>query len=206
MKSKIRPSIRRKRLLYRICLFIIITIPPVIYGSIHQIDRACDLPYNDLPAQEIQTTEIVKEIIPEVPTYDIPLSAELQEFTYEKCVQYDVDYLMALAIMQQESKFQPDLICEGNYGLMQINRGNHQYLRNALGTKDFLDPKQNIEAGVFWLSGIFQNNSDPERILMVYNMGGSNAQALWDKGRYSTGYSREVMKAMDEIRERQVSP
>lgn len=205
MKSKLRPSIRRKRLFYKVILPIIIVTPLIIYGSINCVDRTCGLDYQDLPTQEIRNQPEANPTPIQIQKYDIPLSAELQEFTYEKCVQYDVDYLMALAIMQQESKFQPDLICDENYGLMQINRGNHQYLRDALGTKDFLDPKQNIEAGVFWLSGIFQNNSDPERILMVYNMGGSIAQELWDLGRDSTGYSRGVMRAMDEIRERQVN-
>lgn len=205
MKSKMRPSIRRKRLFYKAILPIIIVTPLFIYGSINCVDRACGLNYQDLPTQEIRDQPTSNHIPIQIPKYDIPLSAELQEFTYKKCVQYDVDYIMALAIMQEESGYQPDVIKDGNYGLMQINESNHQYLRDTLGTKDFLDPKQNIEAGVFWLSGIYKNNSDPEKILMVYNMGGSIAQDLWDMGRESTGYSRGVMRAMDEIRERQVN-
>jgi soluble lytic murein transglycosylase-like protein len=203
----IRQSIRKKRLRYKLMLLIIPVALLTIYGSLICVDKVNGLEYPDLPTQEIRSTpeEIQEDPIQQIPKYDIPLSAELQEFTYEKCVQYDVDYIMVLAIMQKESTFQSDLVYEGNYGLMQINRSNHKYLKEHLGTTDFLDPKQNIEAGVFWLSGIYQNNTNPEKILMVYNMGGSIAQGLWDLGRESTGYSRAVMRAMDEIRERRIT-
>lgn len=205
MKSKIRPSIRRKRLLNKRILIIAIVTPLIITGSIYSVGESCGLPYRDLPSQEVR--DIPKETIHpirKIPKFNIPLSAELQDFTYEKCIQYDVDYIMVLAIMQEESQFQPDLIADGNYGIMQINKSNHKYLRETLGTTDFLDAKQNIEAGIFFLSGIYENNTNPEKILMVYNMGGRIAQGLWDMGRESTGYSRGVMRAMDDIREREI--
>jgi hypothetical protein len=40
---------------------------------------------------------------------------------------------------------------------------------------------------------------------MVYNMSGSVAQALWDLGRESTGYSRAVMRAMDDIKGKELN-
>jgi soluble lytic murein transglycosylase-like protein len=206
MKSKIRNSIRRKRRLYKLIFLIILVIPLFTYGSVYYVDKVNRLDYPDLPTQEVRNTSDETSQPIQIPKYDIPLSAELQEFTYEKSIQYDVDYIMVLAIMQKESGFRPDLVSEsGDYGLMQINESNHQYLRESLGITDFLDPKQNIEAGVFFLSGIYENNTDPERILMVYNMGGRIAQGLWDLGRESTGYSRGVMRAMDEIRERRLT-
>jgi soluble lytic murein transglycosylase-like protein len=206
MKSKIRNSIIRKRRRCKLIFLFILVIPLITYGSVYYVDKINRLDYTDLPAQGIQNQPEENSKPIQIPKYDIPLSAELQEFTYEKSIQYDVDYLMVLAIMQEESGFRPDLVSEsGDYGLMQINESNHQYLRESLGITDFLDPKQNIEAGVFFLSGIYENNTDPERILMVYNMGGSIAQSLWDLGRESTGYSRDVMRTMDEIRERRLT-
>jgi soluble lytic murein transglycosylase-like protein len=205
MKSKIRKSIRKRRLHYKIALVIFVISPLLIYGSINCVDRACGLKYPALPTQEIRTSSPEESYTTiQTPIYDIPLSAELQEFTYQKCIQYDVDYIMVLAIMQTESRFKPDVIKDGNYGLMQINESNFQYLKESMGITDFLDPQQNIEAGIFFLSGIYENNTEPEKILMVYNMGGRIAQELWDMGRESTGYSRAIMKNMDEIRERQV--
>lgn len=197
-----RRQYRRTRNLIILAILLIITVTICI---VH-IDSVCGSGLKPLSVAEAMQAEASEPPGPQVPLYDLPLSRGLQEYTYWKCVEYNVDYIMALAIMQEESSFQPALSKDGNYGLMQINRGNHQYLRDALGTTDFLDPQQNIEAGIFWLSGIYENNSDPEKILMVYNMGGSIAQDLWDLGRESTGYSREVMRAMDEIRGKQVAP
>jgi hypothetical protein len=208
-RSAYRRSRRKMRQLRnRIIVGVLLALIYIAWVCIIEIDKTCGaaavhgLP--DLPAPQAMTPPAV-QIEPEIPIYDIPLSEDLQRYTFEKCVQYDVDHVMVLAIIQQESDYQPDLIDAGNYGLMQINRSNHRYLKDALGTTDFLDPEQNIEAGIFWLSGICENNTDPERILMVYNMGGSIAQDLWDMGRYSTSYSRGVMMAMDEIRGKQVS-
>jgi soluble lytic murein transglycosylase-like protein len=186
----------------RIIITILLLSPFVVWGCIDHIDKACDLDLKPLPVEAQTTLVSTEQMEPPVPLYDIPLSPELQKYTYEKCVGYDVDYIMALAIMKKESNFQSDLISQGgDCGIMQINRSNLDYLKSSLGTTDIMDPKQNIEAGIFWLSGIYKNFSDPNQILMVYNMGGSIAQALIDNGRESTGYSREVLKAMDEIRE-----
>lgn len=204
MKTKIRPSIRRKRLLYKLALILIIITPLIVFGSVKQVDKSCRLDYPNLSTLEAQTIQ-EEPIEKTIPTYDIPLSAELQEYTYEKSIKYDVDHVMVLAIMQVESHYKPDVISQnGDYGLMQINQSNHKYLEKSINTTDFLDPEQNIEAGIVWLSGIYANNHDPNKILMVYNMSGNVAQELWERGIESTAYSREVLKGMDEIRERQV--
>lgn len=198
---------RRQYIRIRNLLILLIFLIAISCGCIIHIDHVCGLGSQKLPVlpDSVEAMPVIADqAVPAAPLYDIPLSKDLQEYTYQKCIQYDVDYIMVLAIIQEESEYQAELIEDGNYGLMQINEGNFEYLMNALGTKDFLDPKQNIEAGVFWLSGIFQNNSDPERILMVYNMNGSVAQEFWDLGRYSTWYSREVMRYMDEISEKQL--
>ena len=172
--------------------------------SLNRVDKVCGLPYQDLPTREPQTIEAATKV--EAPIYNIPLSKELQQFTYEKCLEYDVDYLMALGLMDAESDFQVDVISPtDDYGIMQINKENHDYLNDAFNKEiDFLDAKQNIEAGVFYLSGICENNTDPNRILMIYNMNSSIAQALWDDGRESTAYSREVMRSMEKIRGKKV--
>lgn len=194
-----------RRLRNRIIVAVLLAVIYIACICIIEIDKTCGAAVNDfpdLPAAAQTITPPAVQIEPKIPIYDIPLSEDLQKFTFEKCVQYDVDYIMVLAIMETESSYREGLVVDGNYGLMQINRGNHKYLRDALGTTDFLDPRQNIEAGIFWLSGIYENFDDPNQILMVYNMGGTIAQALMDEGRESTWYSREVMRTMDEIREK----
>lgn len=207
-RSAYRRSRRQmRRLRNRIVVAVLLAVIYLTLICVIEIDKTCgavtqDLP--DLPAAAQAMTTPAVEIEPEIPIYDIPLSEDLQKFTFEKCVQYGVDYIMVLAIMETESSYREDLIADGNYGLMQINRGNHKYLRDVLGTTDILDPRQNIEAGIFWLSGICQNYSDPNQILMVYNLGGAAARERMEAGQESTWYSRKVLTVMDEIKERRM--
>ena len=134
--------------------------------------------------------------------YDIPLSYELQDFTYSKCVEYGIEdkHKLMLAIMWQESNYNPAAIIPTNdYGLMQINIGNHAWLTQTLGIVDFLDPYQNITAGVYMMARIFQSTPDVSQALMVYNMGGARAVQQWENGNYSSNYSLEVIYKEDII-------
>jgi len=199
-------SPRRRRMYQRrIFTAAVMITAALMIGCILHIDETCSLGLEPLPEAAYSTQVIAEPVEPEYPLYDIPLPDDLQRFTYERCLEWDVDPIMVYAIMAVESDYRSDLISDtGDYGIMQINAGNLDYLFETLGTTNPMDPEQNIKAGIFWLSGICKNNSDPEKILMVYNMGGAIAQALWDEGRESTWYSREVLRTMDEIRERRV--
>lgn len=135
--------------------------------------------------------------------YDIPLSYELQEYTFMQCLKYDVDPVLALAVMKTESNFNPDTVSETNdYGIMQINECNHKWLSDAFGDIDFLDAKDNIKCGVYMLSRIKQVTIPFK--LMVYNMGSVQAKALWEKEIYSTKYTDKVEKNMKYIERREV--
>lgn len=130
---------------------------------------------------------------PEIPIYDVPLAEDLQRFTYQQCREAGVDYELVLALIGAESGYRADVVANGNYGLMQINQCNHQWLREELGITDFLDPRQNIRAGVCLLSGLAQEYEEPGRVLMAYNMGEAGARRLWEAGTESSAYSRTVM-------------
>lgn len=87
--------------------------------------------------------------------YNVPLDDALQRYTYNLCVDYEIEeyYPLVLAVMWRESEFVPTIISKTNdYGLMQINKINHKWLSEELGITDFLDAEQNIHAGVFMLS------------------------------------------------------
>ena len=129
-------------------------------------------------------------------TTEIPVTfgEDLQEFTYYLSAAYDIDYTLVLAIISKESSFMPDGISSTNdYGLMQINQNNHEWLTNAVGVTDFLDPYQNIQAGVYILNTLFEKYDDPHMVLMAYNMGEGGASKLWDQGIYQSKYSQRVI-------------
>lgn len=134
--------------------------------------------------------------------YDIPLTKELQEYTFNLCQENNLDYEFTLAVMDQESDYQEKAISKTNdYGIMQINKINHEWLSEKLGIDDFLDAEQNILAGVKMLSDLITKYEDPHKALMAYNAGEAGAKKHWDKGTTTSGYSREVMARTEELKE-----
>lgn len=135
--------------------------------------------------------------------YDIKLSQELQEYTFIQCIKYDVEPVLALAVMKTESNFNSKAVSETNdYGIMQINECNHKWLSDEFGDIDLLNAKDNIKCGVYMLSRI--KYPDSEMKLMIYNMGSAYAKSLWEKGIYSTEYTKKVVSNMKYIKEREI--
>lgn len=125
---------------------------------------------------------------------NIPLDAELQEFTFRRCEEKGLDYETVLAIMERESRFDPTAIsATDDYGIMQINQCNHAWLKKELGITDFLDAKQSITAGTEILGRLAAKYDDPQKILMAYNMGETGAGRLWKEGTTTSAYSRDIM-------------
>lgn len=135
--------------------------------------------------------------------YDIPLSKELQLYTYTRCVDYGIPehYELVLAMMWQESNYTPDIIsATDDYGIMQINACNHEWLSDLLGTTDFLDVYQNIDAGTYIISKMLLKYDDEHKALMAYNMGENGAALNWDAGIYTSSYSRGIIAKREAIK------
>lgn len=138
----------------------------------------------------------------EIVYYDIPLSEELQYYTYIRCVDLGISeyYELILATMWQESNFNPELISSTNdYGLMQINKCNHDWLSKELNITDFLDPYQNIDAGTHIIASLLLKYEDPHKALMAYNFGEAGARKHWDRGIYTSSYSRAIAGKQEQI-------
>lgn len=167
-------------------------------------------PEQSTPAPVIPTASITRETIPTTSApstpeqtepeerpriYEsIPLDAEIQEFTFRRCEEKGLDYETVIAIMQRESRFDPTAISDTNdYGIMQINECNHEWLKAELGITDFLDAKQSITAGTEILGRLAAKYDDPQKILMAYNMGETGAGRLWEEGTTTSAYSRDIM-------------
>lgn len=124
------------------------------------------------------------------------LSYELQEVMQDFCEEYGVPYALALAIAEEETHFDPDAVSgTGDYGLMQINICNHEWL--AEKGIDVMTHEGNIEAGIYIISQHLEKYGEPELALMAYNCGATGAKRLWDAGTYQTEYSRKVMTAFE---------
>jgi hypothetical protein len=133
---------------------------------------------------------------------DCGMPEEHQEFLYELCEKYNVDFTFTMALIRLESDFDPEAVSgTGDYGYMQINEVNHEWLEETLGITDWLDPYQNMEAGVYVLWNLFEKYGDADLVLMAYNMGEHGAARLWDRGIYETDYTRKVSEYQEEFNE-----
>lgn len=135
---------------------------------------------------------------------DVPMDESLQEFVWVLSYAYNIDFPIVMAVINQESSFNATAIGNGeDYGLMQINQMNHQWLKETLGTSEFLNPYQNVRAGIFILGKLTQKYDDPSKALMAYNLGETGAARLWKEGINETSYSKAVLAKAAEY-EKQV--
>lgn len=133
---------------------------------------------------------------------EIPLSEDIQEYAYNKCDKAGIDYSVFLGLMRKESSFDPTVLSSTNdYGLCQINAGNHNWIRENLGSDwDPMDPYDSIDASIFILSECITKYGcdNYHSLLMIYNMGHGNAVECFNSGIYSSDYSRTVMEYAKE--------
>lgn len=145
---------------------------------------------------------------PEIqPRINCRLDDEIQQMILERCEKYNIDFAFAMAVIFKESSFKPSVVSKSNdYGLMQINKINHEWLSEKLGITDFLDPEQNVTAGLYMLRDLFEKYEDPAKVLMAYNLGETGAKRLWVQNIYSTDYAERILQQADifnaEIAER----
>jgi hypothetical protein len=148
---------------------------------------------------------------------DIPLSRELQEYTYEMCKEYDVDYIFALSIMRTESSFKVNAKCKNltdNYysrGLMQLNERYISEFVELTEIKDFNinNPKHNIEGGVaklsnlnkFWGKYELGEEDNWYAVTNSYNLGlNKYKKQVTSRGSFFTReYDRKVLKNKEKL-------
>lgn len=163
------------------------------------------------PKETVTITETVEvpayesDKLPEetkVILFDIPLSDSLQRYIYEVCADKGVPVTLALAMIEHESGFNPEVVSSTNdYGLMQINAINHEWLEEKYRVADFLNPYQNVFCGITIIGGYIEKYEDYGKALMAYNMGDYGAQKAWENGVTSTNYSSNILELMQEYEE-----
>lgn len=170
--------------------------------TIEAVETPSVASYGTPDGRSFATTEVSLDwaVDDEFEPLNVPLDEEIQEFVYYLSKGYCVDWLFVMAIIQQESNYQADAISTTNdYGLMQINKINHEYITETIGVTDFLDPYQNVRAGLWIIRNLFEKYDDPCMVLMAYNMGEAGAAVLWDQGIYETNYSKSVLTIQEEL-------
>ena len=151
----------------------------------------------DEPEQEVE-----EQAMTEVFYWDVPMENELQDYIRELSAQYGVPSELILAVIAVESSFDPEAVSlSHDYGLMQINQINHEWLEENYGIKDIMDPYQNILGGTIILASHLDRFDTMEEAVMAYNRGASGASKLIQQGITSTEYSQEVMSRYQRFKE-----
>lgn len=96
-------------------------------------------------------------------------ASEYDEIISRHCARYGVDPVLAKAVIQVESNFNPDVVShKGARGLMQLMPGTAR----RFGVEKVHDPEENIRGGVEYLSilqKMFKGNL--QLVLAAYNAG-----------------------------------
>ena len=116
---------------------------------------------------------------------DIPLSYELQALLYGACLEFEIDFDLALAVIEQETNFRNVAGDSGDsQGYMQIQRKWWKGLMAEIGAEDLTDPEDNFRTGCAILRQLMDKYGNIEDALSAYNTGRPG----------QTRYSREVME------------
>lgn len=162
----------------------------------------------------VSRSNIVKSLASVVPTeadgfryYNIRLSKELQEYAFNICKKYGIEYELFLAVMYNESGFNPNASSGVAHGLCQIHQSNFASLSSKLGISNFYDPYDNMTAGAYMLATYMANaakrvSGDDITVyaLNSYNMGeGAYYSVCYSKGILHRGYSNAVLRVRNNL-------
>lgn len=134
--------------------------------------------------------------------FDVPLSDSLQRYIYEICADENVPVTLVMAMIEHESGFDPEAVSPtDDYGLMQINAVNHEWLKEEYRCADMMNPYRNVFCGISIISSYIDKYGELDKALMAYNMGNYGAQKAWKNGVTSIAYSEEILSLMKEYEE-----
>jgi len=142
--------------------------------------------------------------------YNIPTEYEeaggcfpevVQVFTYLISKDTNLEYPMAIALIERESGYKYDAMGDdgASKGYMQVMEKWHIERMERLGVSDLLNPYHNIVTGVDFLNEILEKYPDINKALMVYNIGETGAKRLWSKGIHQSNYSKGIIERAQEI-------
>lgn len=133
--------------------------------------------------------------------YDVPLSNDLQDYIFQLCERYDIDPALIIAMIKQESNYNPNCVGDGgdSLGLMQIQAKWHQKRMDRLGCPNLKDPYQNVTVGIDFLVELYGRGKPTQWVLMAYNGGEAYANRNWNNG-VTSSYAKSVLNIRDNLK------
>ena len=124
---------------------------------------------------------------------------EFTEQFLEICREYNIDYLLVIALIEMESEFDPDAVNGTHYGLCQISSKWHSERAKELGVDDLYDPIGNVLVGVDYLNELLGKDKGVTYALMAYRLGEGEAKNKYAEGK-SIPYSDKIEARMKELK------
>ena len=128
------------------------------------------------------------------PSYDVPLSEDLQKHIIAEAEAHGIDPAIIFAMAYRESSYRASAIGDnGNsFGLLQIQPRWHQNRMDRLGVTDLLDPYQNVVVGIDYLAEqVERYDGDIAKALVAYNAGHYSGTI--------TQYAKNVLETAEEV-------
>jgi soluble lytic murein transglycosylase len=123
---------------------------------------------------------------------------------YRESRQRDLDYRLALAVIEAESNFRQDAVSnKGARGLMQIMPCLAKYIAKDAGVKYSGDqclhePDKNIRLGVYHLARLVEDFKNLPTALHAYNAGETRVKARKSKKEPKTAYTKQVIEEYEK--------
>ena len=196
-----------------------ITGTPVISRKINRIEALSDLDFSKEALSELihisKNTESMEDILyicskmQELGEYrhlvrlalKVPYREEIHRFLYpyayretieDLSKKYSLDPLLALSIIREESRFDPDArSVAGALGLMQLMPQTAYRLDNRLrlgidDSQDILKVKNNLHVGIYYLSHLIKEFGSYTHAIAAYNAGEEVVRKWLQKGNYKS--------------------
>jgi soluble lytic murein transglycosylase len=128
----------------------------------------------------------------------------MADSVYKESQQYDIDYRLALAVIEAESNFNRDAVSsKGARGLFQIKPSLAKYIAkdagvNYNGDNCLHEPEKNIKLGIYHLSRMVDTFKSLPAALHAYNVGENRLKVRTTKGEPKTAFTKKVMKEYEK--------
>jgi soluble lytic murein transglycosylase-like protein len=139
-----------------------------------------------------------------------PTATRVAEALIETSNRYKMDPLFLMAVIQQESKFNPEALgLHGEIGLMQLKPTTAQWILNkqygsapklAVVAEMLKDPASNILIGSAYLAHLREKFSNRSKLyISAYNMGAARLRSKLREGESPREYSSKVIAGYVEF-------
>lgn len=185
------------------------SLPSGSEAATHHVNQAREILGKQFKKSPARTAENVDNLVPFVretfekrlPKYAKKHSARLTETLIALSEEFGMDPLFPLAVISQESSFNPRTIGPvGEIGLMQLRPTTATWLAKKFsipykGKKTLTDPVVNIQFGIRFLSLLREQfDSNGKLYISAYNMGASNVRRAMKKQIQPKEYASRVIK------------